>query len=106
MGSTHRDPRGSIWRRWDPHTHVPGTILSDQYGEVAVAEALDVLAAREPPIEVVGVTDYATTQGFREAQAAWEEGAGSGIRLLFPNVELRLDVPTTRGSGLNLHLLC
>lgn len=23
--------RGSIWHRWDPHIHTPGTALNDQY---------------------------------------------------------------------------
>jgi ABC-type lipoprotein export system ATPase subunit len=54
---------------------------------------------------VVGVTDYFTTASFRRAQAAWEAGVGASLKYLFPNVELRLDVPTARGSGVNIHLL-
>jgi hypothetical protein len=23
--------RGSVWHRWDPHVHTPGTALNDQY---------------------------------------------------------------------------
>lgn len=23
--------RGSLWHRWDPHIHTPGTALNDQY---------------------------------------------------------------------------
>ncbi len=97
--------QGSIWRRWDPHVHLPGTVLNNQFGELTIAEALDLLAACRPAIEAVGVTDYATTATFRAALAAWAGGAGEGLELLFPNVELRLDVPTTAGAGVNLHLL-
>ncbi|MBJ7610374.1 MAG: ATP-binding protein [Candidatus Dormibacteraeota bacterium] len=71
-----------------------------------MAQALDTLASRQPTIEVIGVTDYFTTASFRRAADAWARGAGPSIRSLFPNVELRLDIPTTRGSGVNLHLLC
>ena len=104
-GSTDSQ-RGSIWRRWDPHVHLPGTLLNDQYGAVSLEEALETLATREPAIEVVGVTDYWTTASFRRAKEAWQQGTGSRISALFPNVELRLDVPTTKGAGVNLHLLC
>lgn len=73
---------------------------------MSVSEALDVLASRTPLIEAVGVTDYCTTAGFRQAVAAHSTGAGNSIRLLFPNVELRLAHATARGAAVNLHLLC
>ena len=95
-----------MWRRWDPHVHLPGTLLNDQYGAVSLDDALERLASREPVIEVVGVTDYWTTATFRRAQNADDKGVGARITTLFPNVELRLDVPTTKGAGINLHLLC
>lgn len=97
---------GSLWRRWDPHVHLPGTLRNDGFGAVSVAEALDILASRSPAIEVVGVTDYGTTASFREAQQAHGAGAGASIGLLFPNVELRLAYATNRGAAVNLHLLC
>lgn len=100
------DPRGSVWRRWDPHVHLPGTLRNDNFGTTSIQDALELLAERTPAIEVVGVTDYATTRSFRRAQAAWEAGAGSNLRLLFPNVELRLDIQNKSGSAVNLHLLC
>lgn len=97
---------GSIWRRWDPHVHLPGTLLNNQFGTTSIEDALNALDARTPKIEAIGVTDYYTTASFRKALAAWQGGAGTGISLLFPNVELRLDVPTTQGSGINLHVMC
>lgn len=96
---------GSVWRRWDPHIHLPGTLHNDQFGKTSVEDALNALAACEPKIEVVGITDYFTTASFRRAHEAWKAGAGKGIAYLFPNVELRLDVPTTKGFGINLHVL-
>lgn len=100
------DDRGSLWRRWDPHVHLPGTLHNDGFEDLSVGSALDILAACTPRIEVVGVTDYCTTASFRRAQAAWESGAGPSIRLLFPNVELRLSHATKRDSAVNIHLLC
>ena len=98
--------RGSMWRRWDPHVHLPGTLKNDQFGETTVEEALEDLAQATPEIEAVGITDYFTTRSFRRAYAAWQAGFGESIKFLFPNVELRLDIPTTKGSAVNLHLLC
>lgn len=104
MTAGSRSEAGSVWRRWDPHVHLPGTALNDQFGSMSVAEALNVLADRTPRIEAVGVTDYLTTDAYRLAAAAAKGGSGSGL-YLFPNVEVRLDIPTARGSGVNLHLL-
>lgn len=97
--------RGSTWRRWDPHVHLPGTVLNDNFGVTTIAQALDQLAATTPAIEVLGVTDYYVADSYRRAAAAWEGGSGSSIAYLFPNIELRLDIPTAKGSGVNLHLI-
>lgn len=96
---------GSIWRRWDPHVHFPGTLLNNQFKGTTVEEALNTLARRAPAIEAVGVTDYFTTRTFRAAHLAWQSGAGSSIKFLFPNVELRLNDATAVGKGVNLHVL-
>ncbi len=99
-------PRGSLWRRWDPHVHFPGTLFEDGYGTTSIDDALEALASRAPLIEVVGVTDYFVTASYRAVAAAWAAGAGQAITYLFPNVELRLDVPTAKaGSAVNVHLL-
>jgi hypothetical protein len=97
---------GSLWRCWDPHVHLPGTLRNDGFGALDIGEALDILASRNPAIEVVGVTDYGTTTSFREAQESQRAGAGVSIGLLFPNVELRLAYATNQGAAVNLHLLC
>jgi energy-coupling factor transporter ATP-binding protein EcfA2 len=98
--------QGSAWRRWDPHVHLPGTLFNDEFGGSTVVEALEELAACDPPIEAVGITDYFTTASYREARSAWGGGAAPSIKYMFPNVELRLNVPTAGGSPVNVHLLC
>ena len=94
-----------MWRRWEPHVHVPGTLFEDAFASATVEQALDALAACSPAIEAVGITDYFTTNSFRRAQDAWKADAGHGIAYLFPNVELRLNDATARGNGVNLHVL-
>lgn len=95
-----------MWRRWDPHVHLPGTLLNDQFSGMSVAEALEVLADRQPPIAAIGVTDYFTTATFRKAVDALEDGVARTIELAFPNVELRLDNATSDDRGVNAHLMC
>ena len=65
-----------------------------------------ILAEAEPGIQAVGITDYFTTASYHRAAKAWRDGAAPSIRLLFPNVELRLDVATQKAHAVNLHLLC
>lgn len=96
--------RGSIWHRWDPHVHLPGTLRNNNFGNTTVGDALDILASRSPAIDVVGVTDYATTASYRRAVEAQAVGAGQGLKL-FPNVELRLSHATNSDVAINLHLL-
>jgi len=101
------NPAGSMWRRWDPHLHLPGTLFNDQFGGMSLEAALNELAVRAPTIEAAGITDYYyTTTIFRQAYAAWQGGAGESIKFMFPNVELRLDNATSQESAVNIHLLC
>jgi hypothetical protein len=65
---------GSLWRRWEPHVHLPGTLHEDRYNGMTIEEAWDELGSRSPRIESVGVTDYFTTRTFRAADAAWKAG--------------------------------
>jgi hypothetical protein len=51
------EPRGSLWHRWDPHLHAPGTLLNDQFGGDWNAY-LAKIETSEPRIEALSVTDY------------------------------------------------
>lgn len=106
MADPYSDPRGSIWRRWDPHLHAPGTALNDQFsGSDKFENYLDALEAATPALEALGVTDYLGTQCYADVVAAKAAGRLSSIELIFPNIELRLSIGTTHGKGINFHLL-
>ncbi len=96
---------GSKWRRWDPHIHAPGTILNDQFGGTDPWETyLSNLESLSPEIEVIGITDYYLTDTYQEVLRRKQNGRLANIGLIFPNVELRLDVAAKNGF-VNLHLL-
>ena len=87
--------RGSEWCRWEPHIHAPGTVLNNQFtGPTAWADYLSALEAATPTIEAIAVTDYYVTETYETVVAYKRAGRLPSVRLIFPNVELRLDVAT------------
>lgn len=97
--------RGSEWRRWEPHIHAPGTLMNNQFsGPNAWHEYLTALEQASPVIEAVAVTDYYVTDTYKEVLKHKAAGRLPAVKLIFPNVELRLDVATAKGGFVNLHL--
>lgn len=97
--------RGSEWRRWEPHIHAPGTILNDQFSGAHPWETyLQRLESLTPTIEAIGVTDYYVTETYEEVVRLHRTGRLPNVKLIFPNVEMRLDVAARTGF-VNVHLL-
>ena len=97
--------RGSEWRRWEPHIHAPGTVLNNQFGRGTPWETyLASLETATPKIEAIAVTDYYLTDTYQELLSYKAGGRLPNVQLIFPNVELRLDVAAKTGF-VNLHLL-
>ena len=98
--------RGSIWRRWEPHIHAPGTVLADNFPkENGWERYLDALEAVSPPLQAIGVTDYCITRSYERLKEVKENGRLPECDVLFPNVELRLNTGTIKGNFVNIHLL-
>ena len=98
--------RGSIWRRWDPHIHAPGTALNNQYSGNGVWESyFEALETAPPAIQAIGVTDYYLLDTYEKVIAAKEDGCIPSVRFIFPNIELRLATSTDRAKPINFHLL-
>ncbi|MGH0343912.1 TrlF family AAA-like ATPase [Sinorhizobium meliloti] len=97
--------RGSEWRRWEPHIHAPGTVMNDQFkGPNAWPDYLTALEQATPAIEAIAVTDYYVTDTYEAVLAHKANGRLPQAKLIFPNVEVRLDVATAKGGFVNLHL--
>lgn len=97
--------RGSEWRRWEPHIHAPGTVINNQFaGPNAWHDYLTALEQATPLIEAIAVTDYYVTDTYEEVLRHKAAGRLPAVKLVFPNVELRLDVATAKGGFVNLHL--
>ena len=97
--------RGSEWHRWEPHIHAPGTIFNNKFGAGDPWGAyLTTLENAMPKIEAIAVTDYYVTDTYEEFLKHRAAGRLPHVMLLFPNIELRLDVAAKSGF-VNIHLL-
>ncbi|BCH57359.1 TrlF family AAA-like ATPase [Agrobacterium vitis] len=97
--------RGSEWHRWEPHIHAPGTVLNNQFGAADPWGAyLTSLEGLTPKIEAIAVTDYYVTDTYEQFLTHKAAGRLPDVKLLFPNIELRLDVAAKTGF-VNIHLL-
>lgn len=98
--------RGSQWQRWEPHIHAPGTLLNNQFkGQGAWESYLQALEQSDPAIRALAVTDYYLMDTYERVVSAKNEGRLTQVELIFPNIELRLDVGTVKGRWVNIHLL-
>jgi hypothetical protein len=97
--------RGSEWRRWEPHIHAPGTVLNNQFGgRDAWTSYLTTLEGVTPKIEAIAIADYYVTDTYEEVLRQHFAGRLPDVQLIFPNIEVRLDV-AARSGFVNLHLL-
>ena len=97
---------GSLWRRWDPHVHSPDTILNDQFRHPDPWDKFfNCLEQLSPTVEAIGLTDYYLLENYEKTRAAKEAGRLPDVRLIFPNVEMRLAITAERSKPVNLHLL-
>jgi energy-coupling factor transporter ATP-binding protein EcfA2 len=98
--------RGAVWRRWDPHIHTPGTILSSQFGgPSAWDDYLERIENATPTVQAIGITDYWSLDRYEEVLEHRANGRLPDVGLIFPNVEIRFAIGTSRGSPINAHLL-
>ena len=98
---------GSVWRRWDPHIHAPGTILYDEFGTDVTAwnEFLRRIEEAVPLIVTLGITDYYSLDNYEAAVARKKQGRLEDVALIFPNIAMRLAIGTGKGAPINIHCL-
>lgn len=79
--------------------------MNNQFsGPNAWNDYLTALERATPMIEAIAVTDYYVTDTYEEVLRHKAAGHLPNTKLVFPNVELRLDVATAKGGFVNLHL--
>lgn len=105
--------RGSEWRKWDLHVHVPSTQLNNKYARIDGSVDLDRFckAFHESDVSAVGLTDYFSLAGFFAVRDRYDQllhdGTLAGLQtLLIPNLELRLNDSVNKvGELIDYHLI-
>lgn len=101
-----RNPHGSLWHRWDPHIHAPGTVLNDQYsGPDAWERFLAKIETSSPLIRALGITDYYSLDTYEAVRQSKRSGRLTNVDLIFPNIEMRYGVGSSAAMPINVHLL-
>ena len=120
--------RGSEWGKWDLHVHTPlsfehqfGITNEEREKVKPLAELEDVdtpdrydaeLWAKYvneleeiDEIDVLGVTDYFSIEGYKLVEQLSERGYLQNYDLILPNIEFRLNTITGDGKRVNLHVV-
>lgn len=80
--------------------------MNDQFtGSDPWDDYLNRLEKAMPLIEAVGATDYCSLLTYERLAEAKAKGRLQNVKLIFPNVEMRLGTGTDRGKFVNIHLL-
>lgn len=95
---TNPHPRGSEWRKWDLHVHVPGTKLCDGFEPKNGAPDLDLFAEKleASDVAVIGITDYFSAAETLAFIKHFKQKYPDSDKLLLVNVELRLNETVNR----------
>lgn len=102
--------KGSLWRKWDLHIHTPETAKNDQFSGSDAAEKwinyINDINCNGKDIEAVGVTDYFSVENYFKFKNKLEQGdIKSEIKVIFPNVELRITPVTGSSTPINIHCI-
>lgn len=103
-----KDPRGSLWKKWDLHVHTPESIINNYADPNQWERFLTELEGLPPEIKVIGINDYIFIDGYRRVLAEKKKGRLENIELFLPIIELRLDkFGGTTGplSRVNFHVI-
>jgi ABC-type lipoprotein export system ATPase subunit/predicted nucleotidyltransferase len=104
------DNRGSIWRKWDLHVHTPES-YQHQFGndwDVYVNHLKGKAVLHD--VEVVGITDYFSIDGYEVLKNKYCNGdnklmLSNGKTLnIIPCIELRIESFDQSGASINIHI--
>jgi predicted ATPase len=94
--------QGNVWKKWDLHTHTPGTIHNDQFkgGWGRFLQEVE-----KSDISVLGITDYYSIDNYYRVMDYKHDGRLANIEMIFPNIEIRLDYKAKDNRYINYHVI-
>ncbi len=102
--------KGSLWRRWEPHIHTPGTVKNDQFGGSGLDDKweryINDINGYKNDIAVIAITDYLCTENYFRFKKAIKDGSlTKKFDLVLPNIELRISPVTGGSTPINIHCI-
>lgn len=104
--------RGSLWHKWDLHTHGPMSALNNQFPKLLDGspdwEKYLAALTQITDTPAVAITDYFTVESYRRVREAKEAGKLPHIQIVLPNIEFRIDKIINTKNGprrLDYHVL-
>ena len=100
--------RGSEWRKWDLHVHLPNTKLSNSYekknGNIDWERFCEIIHSSD--VVAFGMTDYFNLDSFFEFKEEYTKLYPNDEKVFFPNLELRLNERvSTDGQNIDFHII-
>ena len=100
--------RGSEWRKWDLHVHLPNTKLSNSYekknGNIDWERFCEIIHSSD--VAAFGMTDYFNLDSFFEFKEEYTKLYPNDEKVFFPNLELRLNERvSTDGQNIDFHII-
>ena len=95
--------RGAEWRKWDLHTHTPGTAKNDNFGNDSWDSFFDRLD-ESADLAVIGITDYFSIDNYIKVKEHQDKG-NLPHKYFIPNIELRISPVTDSNKPINIHVL-
>lgn len=102
------DKRGSVWRKWDLHVHMPEDKLNDGYNSIQGKDVWEDFCDRieKSDVDVFGLTEYFTIDKYKVFLKKYKEKYPDSKKTFFFNLELRLNETVNRqAEEVNIHLL-
>ncbi len=99
--------KGSEWRKWDLHIHAPFTKLNNQYSDGDANQQWNLFCKKieESDVSVFGVTDYFSVDNYFAFNKKFKEKYPDSKKILFPNIEFRLDSKNSKEEHIQLHII-
>lgn len=104
----------SLWKKWDLHVHTPASFennysfkdeVEEKFFSGNIWEKYVYELGKIKDISVIGITDYFTIEGYIKILQYKEEGKLKNFDLILPNIELRLDILSSKNKRLNFHII-
>ncbi len=99
--------RGSEWQKWDLHIHTPQTKLNNNYRIDNGQDVWDYFCEKieQSDVSVFGIADYFSVSNFALLKDKFYKKYPESEKVIFPNIEFRLDSKNSRDEHIQLHVI-